>query len=86
MIYPEYLQFANKVRKCVLNSFVLRIIDKNGDKYLDANELVKLLTSLGDTLSKDEAEAMIRVADINKDGKIDYEGIGFIILCLVNLL
>lgn len=50
------------------------IMDKNNDKFVDAHELISVLTSLGEPLSKEEAEAMIQVADINDDGKIDYEG------------
>ncbi|CAL1532466.1 unnamed protein product [Lymnaea stagnalis] len=50
-----------------------RMIDKNNDKFIDAQELISVLTSLGEPLTEEEAGAMIRVADVNKDGKIDYE-------------
>ncbi|BFZ11211.1 hypothetical protein BsWGS_14250 [Bradybaena similaris] len=55
----------------ILKAF--RIIDKNNDKFIDAHELVRVLTCIGDQLSHEEAEEMIKVADINKDGRIDYE-------------
>ena len=51
-----------------------RLIDKNNDKFIDSNELMATLTSLGEPLSEAEVNAMIKVADVNKDGKIDYEG------------
>ena len=50
------------------------MIDKNNDKFIDSKELLSTLTSLGEPLSEAEVEAMIKVADVNKDGKIDYEG------------
>ncbi|XP_059165859.1 calmodulin-like isoform X2 [Physella acuta] len=50
-----------------------RIIDKNNDKFIDPNELIAMLKSLGEPLTEEEAGAMIRVADVNNDGKIDYE-------------
>lgn len=50
-----------------------RIMDKNNDKFIDAKELMGTLTKLGEPLSEAEVNAMINVADANKDGKIDYE-------------
>ncbi|KAI8776450.1 alpha-actinin A, partial [Biomphalaria glabrata] len=50
------------------------LLDKNNDKFIDAKELSQVLTSLGEVLSEAEINAMIQVADTNKDGKIDYEG------------
>ncbi|XP_055871879.1 uncharacterized protein LOC106069749 [Biomphalaria glabrata] len=49
------------------------LLDKNNDKFIDAKELSQVLTSLGEVLSEAEINAMIQVADTNKDGKIDYE-------------
>ncbi|KAK0049709.1 alpha-actinin A, partial [Biomphalaria pfeifferi] len=49
------------------------LLDKNNDKFIDAKELSQVLTSLGEVLSEAEINAMIKVADTNKDGKIDYE-------------
>ncbi|CAG5132231.1 unnamed protein product, partial [Candidula unifasciata] len=51
-----------------------RVFDKNNDKFIDARELVYVMTRIGDTLTKQEAEEMIKVADVNEDGKIDYLG------------
>ncbi|GFO12054.1 calmodulin [Plakobranchus ocellatus] len=50
-----------------------QLIDKNNDKFIDSKELMATLTSLGEPLSEAEVNAMIKVADVNKDGKIDYE-------------
>ena len=50
------------------------MIDKNNDKFIDVAELMSVLTSLGEPLSEAEVKKMIEVADVNHDGKIDYEG------------
>lgn len=50
-----------------------QLIDKNNDKFIDSKELMATLTSLGEPLTEEEVKAMIKVADVNKDGKIDYE-------------
>ena len=41
---------------------------------IDANELRLTMKNLGENLTEDDVKAMIRAADKNGDGKIDYEG------------
>lgn len=50
------------------------IFDINKDGYVDASELKKTLTSMGESLTEEEAEVLLRTADTNGDGKIDYKG------------
>ncbi|XP_052696466.1 neo-calmodulin-like [Crassostrea angulata] len=49
------------------------IFDINKDGYVDASELKKTLTSMGESLTEEEAEVLLRTADTNGDGKIDYK-------------
>lgn len=49
-----------------------KLFDKDGSGKIDADELKEAMMRLGDKLSKEEAEDMIRTADLDKDGKIDY--------------
>ena len=63
------------------NSF--KIFDKDGSGYIDADELRVVLEQLGDHMTKEEINELIREADLNGDGVIDYEGIYiYYILCL----
>ena len=48
--------------------------DTDGDGSIDAKELVNVLSSGNQSFTREEAEEMIRVADINNDGKVDFEG------------
>ena len=50
------------------------MFDIDGNGYIDAQELRLTMANLGENLSDDDVRAMIREADINGDGQIDYEG------------
>ena len=50
------------------------MFDYNKDGRIDVEELRRIVTSMGEKLTLDEANMMISVADIDKDGKIDYKG------------
>lgn len=55
-----------------------RAFDVNNDGFIDASELRATMSDLtGDSLTDDDVEAMIRSADKNGDGRIDYEGLYF---------
>ena len=51
-----------------------KVFDIDGNGFIDAHELRLTMAGLGETLSDQDVEAMIRSADRNGDGKIDYEG------------
>ena len=50
------------------------MFDKDGDGFIDANELRHLLTNLGEKLTETEVDEMIREVDIAGDGKVDMGG------------
>ncbi|KAI0217448.1 hypothetical protein LSAT2_030743 [Lamellibrachia satsuma] len=49
-----------------------RMFDKDGDGFIDPMELRHLLTNLGEKLTEEEVDDMIREVDIDGDGKVDY--------------
>lgn len=49
-----------------------RIFDKDGSGFIPTIEFRHILTSLGEKLSNEEADAMIKDADPHNIGKIDY--------------
>ncbi|XP_023235063.1 calmodulin, flagellar-like [Centruroides sculpturatus] len=49
-----------------------RVFDKDGDGLIDAKELRYVMMNLGEKLTAEETEEMIRLADINNDGLINY--------------
>ena len=50
-----------------------KIFDKNRNGYIEAKELKAVTTTLGQSLTNEEFEAFWKEADVNGDGKLDYE-------------
>ncbi|XP_065079552.1 calmodulin-like [Ochlerotatus camptorhynchus] len=50
-----------------------RIFDRNGNGLISADELRAALESFGEKMSEEELDELLREADINCDGQIDYE-------------
>ena len=50
------------------------VFDKDGNGYISAAELRHVMTNLGEKLTDEEVDEMIREADIDGDGQINYEG------------
>lgn len=55
----------------LLNAF--KVFDKDGSGTISSDELRSVLRSLGENLTDDELEEMIKMADGNGDGQIDCE-------------
>ena len=51
-----------------------RVFDKDGDGYISPAELRHVMANLGEKLTEDEVEEMIREADQDGDGKVNYQG------------
>ena len=51
-----------------------KVFDKDGSGDISAAELRHVMTNLGEKLSDEEVDDMIREADIDGDGMINYEG------------
>ena len=51
-----------------------KVFDIDGDGLIDAQELKLTMRNLGENLTDEDIGAMIRAADRNHDGKIDFDG------------
>ena len=54
--------------------FLLQIFDKDSDGYITASELRYVMGNLGEKLTDAEVDEMIKEADTDGDGQIDYDG------------
>ena len=82
--FIENKEFASRIKTslplayfyCVhfsRNAF-LKVFDKDGDGFISEAELRRTMANLGEVLSETDLADMIREADKNGDGRVDYEG------------
>ena len=79
--FPEFLtMMAKKMRETDSEEEIreaFRVFDKDGNGFISASELRHVMTNLGEKLTDEEVDEMIREADIDGDGQVNYEGHGF---------
>ena len=51
-----------------------KVFDKDGDGTISATELRYVMANLGEKMTDAEIDDMLREADTDGDGKIDYKG------------
>ena len=62
-----------------------RMFDRDGNGYIDAEELRICMINLGEKLTLEEVEEMIKEVDVDFDGRMNYEGKRFLLFCFENL-
>ncbi|CAM1311893.1 Uncharacterised protein g5829 [Pycnogonum litorale] len=75
--FNEFLQMMSKKMKDTDNEEELkeafRVFDKNNDGFISASELRHVMTNLGEKLTDEEVEEMIKEADLDGDGLVNYD-------------
>jgi calmodulin len=75
--FPEFLNLMAKKMKDTDSEEELkeafRVFDKDQNGFISAAELRHVMTNLGEKLTDEEVDEMIREADVDGDGQINYE-------------
>ncbi|KAF5390956.1 hypothetical protein D9757_003963 [Collybiopsis confluens] len=75
--FPEFLtMMARKMRDTDSEEEIkeaFKVFDKDGNGFISSAELRHVMTNLGEKLSDNEVDEMIREADVDGDGQINYE-------------
>jgi len=50
-----------------------RVFDREGNGFINAAEIRRVMTNLGDKLYDEEVDEMIKEADLDGDGQVNYE-------------
>lgn len=50
-----------------------KVFDRDGNGYITSHELRHIMTNLGEGLTPEEVEEMVKEADLDNDGQIDYD-------------
>ena len=75
--FPEFLSLmASKMHDTDTEDELIeafKVFDRDGNGFISAAELRHVMTNLGEKLSDEEVDEMIREADVDGDGQIMYE-------------
>merc|ERR1712217_869504 len=75
--FPEFLSLMERKMKDtapeedLIEAF--KVFDRDGNGFISAAELRHVMTNLGEKLTDEEVDEMIREADVDGDGQINYE-------------
>jgi len=75
--FPEFLNLMARKMKDTDSEEELReafrVFDKDQNGFISAAELRHVMTNLGEKLTDEEVDEMIREADVDGDGQINYD-------------
>ncbi|XP_075252180.1 neo-calmodulin-like isoform X2 [Convolutriloba macropyga] len=72
--YDEFVNLCNRIPPDTPESLVaaFRAIDRQNKQYLDLYDLKAIMKSFGEKMPDEEIEFMMEMADVNHDGKVEF--------------
>lgn len=58
----------------LLHIFYWRVFDRDGNGFITRDELQTAMEMMQETVTESQVNEMLQLADLDKDGKINYEG------------
>ena len=75
--FPEFLSLmARKMKDTDTEEELIeafKVFDRDGNSFISAVELRHVMTNLGEKLTDEEVDEMIREVDVDGDGQTNYE-------------
>ena len=73
--FNEFIDMMVKRRDCLDDDVVhaFKVFDRDGDGLISEEELMLTMTNLGEPLTEAEVRSMIAEADLDGDGKINFQ-------------
>ena len=75
--FAEFLSLMSKKMKDADSEEELmeafKVFDKDGNGFISAAELRHVMTNLGEKLTEEEVDEMIKEADFDGDGQVNYD-------------
>lgn len=71
--FDEFCEMMGMASEEELIREAFNVFDCNGDKKISANELVYVMNAIGEPITQEEADEMIKMADKDGDFQIDFE-------------
>lgn len=65
---------SEQISVSIVDHNLVKLSLQDGNGYISAAELRHVMTNLGEKLTDEEVDEMIREADIDGDGQVNYEG------------
>lgn len=88
--FPEFLTMMARKMKDTDSEEEIReafkVFDRDGNGYISAAELRHVMTSIGEKLTDEEVDEMIREADADGDGTIDYNEFVQMLVCWIAIV
>jgi hypothetical protein len=85
--FEEFLQMMAKKMKDTDTEEEMKeafkVFDRDNNGFISAQELRLVMANLGEKLTDEEVEEMIKEADMNGDGQVDYPGVYNVCLMLM---
>lgn len=57
-----------------MTSFAYRVFDSDNNGYITFDELKRAMQMIGESVTEKQLQDMLNLADVDKDGRINYEG------------
>ncbi|KAF0986051.1 hypothetical protein HZS_6169 [Henneguya salminicola] len=75
--FEDFSIVCDQIKRDISNSkdtvkTAFKVFDKDNDGFISSSELRQVLTTLGEKLTPEEANELIREADLDGNGRIDY--------------